>query len=433
VLRILKAVRPDIQVVLGGPELSYEWQEREHLRLCDYLIRGEGEVSFYKLCRDILSGHPPSQRVMLGEAPDVKTMNMPYDLYDDTDIAHRVLYVEASRGCPFRCQFCLSSLDQKVRNFPLDTFLEQMKSLIDRGARQFKFVDRTFNLAPKISTRILSFFLENYREGLFLHFEMVPDRFPVALREWIERFPEGSIQFEVGIQTWNEEVAARISRRQKNEKIEENLRYLRNDTTVHLHTDLIVGLPGEDMDSLAKGFDRLVALSVQEIQVGILKRLPGAPIAVHTQEWGMIYSPKPPYEILRNRQWSFGDLARMRRFARYWDLIYNSGRFRKSISFLLAPPSAFYSFLDFSDWLYDKEQRMHSISYMRLMERIFEYVQHIGGAKRRIAQDLYEDSCRLDERRRVPKFLRPYVEEKQFIKKSSLEHVPERQRRHMLG
>ena len=213
VIRILKAVDSSIKIVLGGPELSYEWEQREHLQYCDYLVRGEGEVTFYQICAQILAEVSPKEKVWMGKPPDVTTMTLPYSLYNDEDIAQRVIYVEASRGCPFRCQFCLSSLDQKVRNVPIDIFLGEMKLLLDRGVRQFKFVDRTFNLAPKISIAILSFFLENYVDGLFLHFEMVPDRFPEVLRSWVQKFPIGSIQFEVGIQTFNEEVAARIARR----------------------------------------------------------------------------------------------------------------------------------------------------------------------------------------------------------------------------
>src|SRR5439155_14010697 len=135
--------------------------------------------------------------------------------------------------------------------------------------------------------------------GLFLHFEMIPDRLPEALRSIIRKFPPGALQFEVGIQTFNEEVAARISRRQDNAKLSDNLRFLREETGVHVHADLIVGLPGEDIDSFAGGFDRVVALRPQEIQVGILKRLRGTPIVRHDAQWGMIYSPHAPYEVLQ--------------------------------------------------------------------------------------------------------------------------------------
>ncbi len=226
-----------------------------------------------------------------------------------------MIYVEASRGCPFSCEFCLSSLDVPVRNVPLAPFLAEMQRLLDRGVSQFKFVDRTFNLNLNVSRSILQFFLERYRPGLFLHFEMIPDRLPEPLRELIRQFPPGALQFEVGIQTFDEQVAQRISRRQDNQKLAENLRFLREETGVHVHADLIVGLPGETLESFAAGFDRLVALGPQEIQVGLLKRLRGTPIVRHDSPngpWSTARTPLP-YEVLQTRGHRFSQ--RMQRAA----------------------------------------------------------------------------------------------------------------------
>src|SRR6266496_2834457 len=308
----LKRVRPEIIVALGGPEVSYETEEQQICRDADFVITGEADIAFGALCDKLLRGEHPSQKVIEAELPDFcdnrklpiancKSLSLPYDFYSDEDLAHRVVYVEASRGCPFKCEFCLSSLDVPVRNVPLDAFLAAMQRLLDRGLRQFKFVDRTFNLNLNFSRSILQFFLDRYEPGLFLHFEMIPDRLPEALRETIAKFPAGALQFEVGVQTFNEAVATRISRKQDNDKLADNLKFLREQTGVHVHADLIVGLPGEDVESFGRGFDRLVALKPQEIQVGMLKRLRGTPIVRHDVEWGMVYSPNPPYEILQTR------------------------------------------------------------------------------------------------------------------------------------
>jgi radical SAM superfamily enzyme YgiQ (UPF0313 family) len=169
----------------------------------------------------------------------------------------------------------LSSLDIPVRQFPLPALLTELQKLLDRGVKQFKFVDRTFNLNLNTSKTLLQFFLDRYQPGLFFHFEMIPDRLPDGLRDIIRKFPPGALQFEIGIQSFNPEVCELISRRQDFAKLDDNLRFLRRETGVYLHTDLIVGLPGESVESFAQGFDRLIALNPHEIQVGMLKRLRG--------------------------------------------------------------------------------------------------------------------------------------------------------------
>ncbi len=374
VVALLKRVRPDIVVVLGGPEVSFETDQQEIVTLADYTITGEGDRLFAELCSRLLAGERPTQKVMAAPLPDFAALRLPYDEYTESDIAHRVIYVEASRGCPFSCEFCLSSLDVPVRAVGLEEFLGALKGLLERGVRQLKFVDRTFNLNIKTSRAILEFLLGEMRPGLFAHFEMIPDRLPVELRDVIRRFPPGSMQIEVGIQTFNETVAGLISRRQDNVKAEENLRWLRENTGAHLHADLIVGLPGEDRASFGRGFDRLVALRPHEIQVGMLKRLRGAPIARHDIEWGMVYSPQPPYEVLRTKLIGFEGMQQLRRFARYWDLVGNSGRFIEAVPMIWGGTSPFDGFMRFSDWLHDQTRATHGIALSRLRGLVCRYL-----------------------------------------------------------
>lgn len=377
---LLKRLRPDVIVVLGGPEVSFETESQPIAQLADFVITGEGDLAFVGLCNTLLAdGTRTVDKVLRAELPDLSRVVMPYEFYTDGDLAHRVIYVEASRGCPFDCEFCLSSLDAPMRQFPLPAFLDAMQRLLDRGARQFKFVDRTFNLHLPTARAILEFFLTRHREGQFYHFEMVPDRLPEALREVIKQFPPGSVQFEIGVQTFNEEVAAWISRRQDFSKLEENFRWLRAETGVHVHADLIAGLPGESLESFAAGFDRLVALGPQEIQFGILKRLRGVPITRHDAEWGMVYSPHPPFEILQNRLLDFATMQRLRRFARHWDLVANSGNFVEATPLLWSGgQSPFHAFLRFSEWLHARAGRTDAIALNRLVDWIFEYLTTEG-------------------------------------------------------
>ena len=411
-------------VILGGPEVSHETDQQQIVALADYVITGEGDIAFAKLCEQLLCGQRPQVKVIAAPLPefsakkgalggDVNVLELPYELYDDRDIAHRVIYVEASRGCPFSCEFCLSSLDVPVRNVPLEKFLPAMQQLLDRGARRFKFIDRTFNLNLSISKSILEFFWQRYEPGMFLHFEMIPDRLPEALREPIRKFPPGALQFEVGVQTFNEDVSGRISRRQDNQKLAENLRFLRTETGVHVHADLIVGLPGEDIESFGRGFDRLVELGPQEIQVGILKRLRGTPIVRHDQQWGMVYSPHAPYEVLQTAQMDFATMQRMRRFSRYWDLFANSGNFRLTTPMIwssdLANASPFHRFLHLSDWLYAKVGRNHAIALTSLAQMLFEYLTVERGTDRQaVAQAMWTD-YRAGGRADCPEFLKPFI------------------------
>ncbi len=434
VVRLLKQQRPNIKIVLGGPEVSHEVDQQDIVHLADHVITGWGDVSFPKLCRALLYGPQPLMKIIAGEQPPLDQITLPYAEYSDADLAHRLLYVEASRGCPFKCEFCLSSLDKTAWAFELDAFLAELDTLYQRGARNFKFVDRTFNLKIDASVRILQFFLgrlpsmrsgkwdkhsqpvrpelvEGLRQAqpertgdLFVHFEVIPDHLPDRLKDMIAKFPPGVLQFEVGIQSFNVDVQQRISRRQDNAKTEANLRWLVEASSAHLHTDLIFGLPGETLASFAAGFDRLYALRPHEIQLGILKRLRGTPIARHSAAWGMVYEDAPPYTVLQTSDVSRADMQRFTRLARYWDLVANSGRFPQTAvllletcaagstdqnpSPLLGSPSSgslfiaspFTAFMAFSDWLWQTTGKTSGLTPEVLVDSLFDYLTTCAGA-----------------------------------------------------
>ena len=436
VVRLLKRIAPALPIILGGPEVSYEPQEQEICALADVVITGEADLKFAEVCRLLLAGKLPVQKIVPAELPDLAQLALPYSLYDAQDLAHRVIYVEASRGCPFHCEFCLSSLEIPVRAFPLERFLAEMDALWQRGARQFKFVDRTFNLHLATSLAILDFFWQRCEPGLFLHFEIVPDRLPQALREAIAKFPPGALQLEAGVQTFNAEAAERIERRQNYERLEENLRFLREHTHAHLHADLIAGLPGETLESFADGFDRLLALRPHEIQLGILKRLRGAPIGRHTGAWGMVYAADAPYELLCNRLVDFPSMQRVRRFAKYWDHVANSGNYVETVARLWAGGrSPFRCFLAFSEWAYGLLRRTDSISLATWAELLFRYLTETEGAAPEQAREVLRSDFARAGRRELPQFLRGEADSRKppCAKATPASALAKRQQRHLPG
>ena len=423
VVRQLKVLRPDVRIVLGGPEVSHELDGQPIVALADYVITGWGDVSFPKLCRALVHGPRPLMKVIAGEQPPLGEIELPYAEFSEDDLAHRLLYVEASRGCPFKCEFCLSALDKTAWAFDEDAFLTQLATLYGRGARNFKFVDRTFNLKMDASIRILQFFLDRLAVGagvaersapcpppasqapplpphnappphlldlgkpLFIHFEVVPDHLPDRLKEAIAKFPPGVLQFEIGIQSFDVDVQQRISRRQDNAKTLANLRWLLDHSQTHLHTDLIFGLPGESWQTFAKGFDQLYAIGPHEIQLGVLKRLRGTPLAQRSlpgavPQFGMVYDAAPPYTVRYNDAVSADEVQAFIRLARYWDLVANSGRFCATMPLVMqggtAPPSPFSAFAHFAQWLWHTsaitQGKTSGLSPENLVDALLDYL-----------------------------------------------------------
>ncbi|MGI6656822.1 MAG: DUF4080 domain-containing protein [Desulfobulbus sp.] len=371
-VRLIKRVAPELVIVLGGPEVSHA-PLRVDFAEADYLIQGEGEHAFHRLCSAVLAGQPPPTGPIRAKPPRPETLESPYGLYTDKDLRHRLIYVEASRGCPFTCEFCLSSQDSEVRPFPLPAFLAELEQLWQRGARTFKFVDRTFNSNPRAAAQILDFFLER-KPPYHVHFEVIPDHFPASLQERLQRFPAGSLQLEIGIQTLHPPTAATIRRRLHLDRIRDNLAFLDQHTTAHLHLDLIVGLPGESIEQFGANLDALVGLCRGEIQIGILKKLSGTTLNRHDREHGMVYAADPPYEILANDLIPFARMQEIKRLARFWDLVYNSGNFPRTAPLLWPDGRVFHGFSAFAAWLYGQTRATWQIALPRLAELLFNYL-----------------------------------------------------------
>lgn len=368
VCEFIKAILPETIIVLGGPEVSYE--NAEFLPYCNYIIEGEGELALYHLVQDYQQRKLPSLPILNEPICNLSQIKMPYYLYKDEDIQNRLIYVEATRGCPFTCEFCISSLSKGVREFDLDLFLSEMKILIDRGLKQFKFVDRTFNLKFKNVQKILHFFQENWKEGMILHFEIFPDKLSPEMLEEIKNFPAGGLHLEAGVQSFYEPSLKAISRKQDEAKTLQNLHYIIEQTRAEIHADLVAGIPHSSLKTFEKDFNMLYAVHPHELQIGILKKLRGAPIKRHNDEFDMIYSQYPPYEVMQNKDMSYADLQKIKRLARFFDLYYNSGNFPNTYNLL----PDFNSWVDFSQYIWNTHHQTHKISLKRQQQILEEYL-----------------------------------------------------------
>ncbi len=404
IIEIIKKISPDTKILLGGPEVSH-FPLRVNFDVADHIISGEGEVSFYEICRDILSNKKIENRFIRATLPKLKELTLPYKYYTQHDIENRYMYVEASRGCPYECEFCLSAIDEKVRNFDMDILLNEFDVLWEKGARKFKFIDRTFNLNIRLANKLMDFFLSKDEE-YSLHFEVIPDNFPPQLRERLCKFPPNSLQLEIGIQSLNLDVLDNINRKMNLTKVSENISFLENETSAHLHVDLIVGLPSESLESFGKNLNQLKKITNSEIQIGILKKLSGTTLSRHDKKYGMIYSDKPPYDILQNDLISFKQIQKMKRFARFWDLTYNSGNFYHTVNYIYEDGDVFGGFYNYSEWIYQETESTWQISLNRLSQLVFKYLTEVlDHDKTKVADSLIKDIIKI-RGRSIPDFLR---------------------------
>ncbi len=405
---LIKQISPKVTIILGGPEVSHPPDLPDVVDQVDYVITGAGEISLPLLCEQIFSDQKPLDKLIEGRIAALNDLKMPYEFYTEEDIRNRLIYVEASRGCPFKCEFCLSSLDKTAKPFELDRFLAEIENLYERGARNFKFIDRTFNLKVSSSVTIMEFFLDRMTEDLYLHFEVIPDNLPKKLKETIKRFPANSLQFEIGIQTFDPEIQSLINRKQNNEKSRENLKWLRENTGAHIHADLIFGLPGDNLENFANSFDQLVELKPQEIQLGILKRLRGAPINRHAETYQLKYNQKAPYNILSTRDIDFTTMQKVNRFARFWDMIGNSGRFPNTLPVILGTDH-FQRFYQLSNNLYLSAEGTWKISLKRLYNLLYEQLTVTLAVTPEAARKVLELDYLRSGQKGLPKFIKPQL------------------------
>ena len=349
VVDMVKAVRPDIKIVLGGPEVSFTADELlERCPNIDYIVQGEGEEAFHALVTALQLGNDGLDPVIPGvrgrrngsilgsaeavEVRDLSIIPFPYTEEDMDDLEHKIIYYESSRGCPFSCQYCLSGNKNTVRFFPQQRTLEELQWFIDHGVKQVKFVDRTFNCAPHHHRPLMEFMRDSDTDMNF-HLEMEPE----LMTEWETNIlcetPPGRIQIEVGVQSTHKKTLDAINRYNDWPYIQKSIRPIIQAGRTHVHMDLIVGLPHEDFKRFGQSFNDLFSLQPHALQIGFLKLLKGSGVR-RMREYKYVADPLAPYEVLSTHVLPYDDVRFLKYFEDVFERFYNSERFRTTFGYI---------------------------------------------------------------------------------------------------
>lgn len=342
IVRELKKVLPNVEIILGGPEVSYKWEKfMANMPEVDALLLGEGEkvlLNFLTKKEEKVLGvvsRKNGEIVFNGIEPIIENLDIVPFPYEDWELEDRtkIFYYESSRGCPFSCSYCLSSIDKTVRYYSLDRVKKDLKRFLDSPIKLLKFVDRTFNLKKERYMEIWQFLLENYREGITFHFEINANIFDDETLDFLEKVPKGYFQFEIGVQSINPETMVAIKRNNILDKLVHNVR--RISRNIHLHLDLIAGLPYETYDIFKDSFNYVYNLKPEMIQLGFLKLLKGTQMYDEVEKYQYKYYSKPPYEVFSNEFISFGELVKLKNLEKMLDYYYNSEKFRYTCDFVI--------------------------------------------------------------------------------------------------
>lgn len=381
-IREIPKVLPETKIWLGGPEVSYNAREM----LDGYpglagVMCGEGEQIFLELLETYAAGNEPEKILTAREALDLSTIPFIYEHIEDFD--NRIVYYESSRGCPFSCSYCLSSIDKCLRFRDPDLVRRELQFFIDHEVPQVKFVDRTFNCRHDHAMAVWSYIKEHDRGITNFHFEVAADLLNDEEIALIRSMRPGLIQLEIGVQSTNPDTVREIRRRMDLAKVEKNVAAVREARNVHQHLDLIAGLPYEDYDSFARSFDRVYAMKPDQLQLGFLKVLKGSLMHEKTEEYGLVYQERPPYEVLSTKWLSYSNVIRLKKIEEMVEVYYNSGQFRNTMEQLeQAYASSFEMYGALAD--YYEKNGLFRLSHSRIAryEILYHFIEETEGAER---------------------------------------------------
>jgi len=408
ILKTIKLSLPGLKIVLGGPEVSYNSEEwLDEFSEIDFIISGAGESAFREL---VITGARSDKKIIQGNNPHFSSILFPYTDGEMKRLKGRYIYYESSRGCPFNCSYCLSSV--KGQNVELRK-LEQVKEELDFFASYsiplLKFVDRTFNMKREHYLPVWEYIIKKFTgSGACFHFEIFPELLVDEDLKFLSKAPPGLFQFEMGIQSTNTETLKEINRSGSWAYLERNIKTLAGYGNIHLHTDLIAGLPYEGFTGYADSFNRVYSLGAEHLQGGVLKVLPGTVMRSKTEEYGMSYSHLPPYEITGNRWITPDEVAKLKLVSELVDLVHNQGKFNETEKFMV---SLYRTPFDFYARLADIFKRDSDAGH-RKWERLAVLLLTMAGADFNNRVPLLTDYLRWDwctvmKNHRYPGILKP--------------------------
>lgn len=344
----IKKADPDIVIILGGPEVSYDSTAiMAANEAVDYIIFGEGEQTFLELALQLeKAAAEPGNIAGIAYRNDGSIMQntgrallhnldeLPFPYDEFSSLQNRIIYYETSRGCPYNCQYCLSSTIEGVRYFSLERVKAEIEFFVKSGVKQVKLVDRTFNCSKGRSLEIIRHIISLGSSTNF-HFEIAADILDDELLAAISEAPEGMFQFEIGVQTTNSQTLQAIKRPMAIDKVKSNVNALSSFKNAHLHLDLIAGLPFEDYESFKKSFNDIHALKPDMLQLGFLKLLKGSGLRDAAAAYGIKYHSFPPYEVVSTGWLSYAEILKLKDVEHLVELYYNSGRFKNTLKFIL--------------------------------------------------------------------------------------------------
>ncbi|WPC44764.1 B12-binding domain-containing radical SAM protein [Clostridium sp. JS66] len=428
--KLINLVNPNIKILYGGPEVSYDSVSFLRENVGEYVIVGEGEETYrefinWQLEREKVEKNSFNEETLeklksikglsfkIGEKVyfngdrelmDLNKVIFPYNEQDN--LQNKIVYYEASRGCPFNCKYCLSSTTHGVRFFDINRVKKELRFLVNKEAKLVKFVDRTFNCNVKFAMDVWKFLIELDTEATF-HFEISADILTEEEIKLLSNAPKGRIQFEVGVQTTNNEILKNINRNVNFEDIREKVEELESIKNIKQHLDLIAGLPGENIKSFKNSFNDVYSIRPEEIQLGFLKLLKGSPMREEAPKWGMVYSPYAPYEILKTKDISYNEIIILKRIEEVLDKYYNSRKFDNVLNYFLPKfETSFDFYKSLGEFFYDKGYLNRNISSAEYYRVFIEFNEEsLKENSNKLKEIIKYDYLKFNKKKWIPEFL----------------------------